>query len=431
MSHFAYRDGQLHAEGVPVAALARAVGTPFYCYSSAALVEAYGAFRAAFAGMNVRVCYSLKANSNRAVIATLLAEGAGADVVSEGEMRQALAAGVAPGEIVFAGVGKMAREMRAGLEAGIRQFNVESIPELRLLNEVALSMGRRAPVALRINPDVDARTHAKISTGKAENKFGIDLGHAAEAYAEAARLPGIAVEGLAIHIGSQLEELTPYRQAFARMAELVQNLRASGHPVRSLDLGGGLGIAYQGKAPPPLADYAALVRETVGGLGLDLILEPGRRLVGEAGILVSEVLYVKEGVSRNFVIVDAAMNDLIRPALYDAYHAILPVTEPPSDAPVRRVDVVGPICETGDRFAEQRPLPPPAAGDLLAFCAAGAYGAVMASAYNTRPPAAEVMVRGSGHEIVRPRLGYDAILAMDRLPAWLAPPAARKSRGVG
>jgi len=406
MSHFAYRDGQLHAEGVPVAALARAVGTPFYCYSSAALVEAYGAFRAAFAGMNVRVCYSLKANSNRAVIATLLAEGAGADVVSEGEMR-------------------------AGLEPGIRQFNVESIPELRLLNEVALSMGRRAPVALRINPDVDARTHAKISTGKAENKFGIDLGHAAEAYAEAAKLPGIAVEGLAIHIGSQLEELTPYRQAFARMAELVQNLRAAGHPVRSLDLGGGLGIAYQGKAPPPLADYAALVRETVGGLGLDLILEPGRRLVGEAGILVSEVLYVKEGVSRNFVIVDAAMNDLIRPALYDAYHAILPVAEPPSDAPVRRVDVVGPICETGDRFAEQRPLPPLAAGDLLAFCAAGAYGAVMASAYNTRPPAAEVMVRGSGHEIVRPRLGYDAILATDRLPAWLAPPAARKSRGVG
>jgi len=431
MSHFVYRDGQLHAEGVPVAALARTVGTPFYCYSSAALVDAYGAFRSAFAGMNVRVCYSLKANSNRAVIATLLAEGAGADVVSEGELRQALAAGVAPGEIVFAGVGKMAREMRAGLEAGIRQFNVESIPELRLLNEVALSMGRRAPVALRINPDVDARTHAKISTGKAENKFGIDLGHAAEAYALAAKLPGIAVEGLAIHIGSQLKELAPYRQAFARMAELVESLRAAGHPVRSLDLGGGLGIAYQGEAPPPLADYAALVRETVGGLGLDLILEPGRRLVGDAGILVSEVLYVKEGVSRNFVIVDAAMNDLIRPALYDAYHAILPVAEPASDAPLRRVDVVGPICETGDRFAEQRPLPPLAAGDLLAFGAAGAYGAVMASAYNTRPPAAEVMVKGSGHEIVRPRLGYDAILATDRLPAWLTPPAARKSRGVG
>ena len=430
MSHFAYRGGKLHAEGAPIEAIARAVGTPFYCYSTAALTAAYDAFATAFAGLPVEICYSLKANSNRAVIATLLARGAGADVVSEGELRQALAAGVAPERIVFAGVGKMAREMKAGLEAGIRQFNVESLPELRQLNEVALAMGRRAPIALRINPDVDARTHAKISTGKAENKFGIDLGHAAEAYAEAARLPGIAVVGLAVHIGSQLKELEPYREAYGRMAELVAELRRAGHAPKSLDLGGGLGIGYANERPPDLADYAALVRETVGGLGLQLILEPGRRLVGDAGILVTEVLYVKQGVSRDFVIVDAAMNDLIRPALYDAYHAILPVNEPASDAPVRRFDVVGPICETGDRFAEQRPLPPVAAGDLLAFCAAGAYGAVMSSLYNTRPPAPEVLVNGDAHEIVRPRLGYDAILAMDRLPAWLDRPTAKRSRGA-
>jgi diaminopimelate decarboxylase len=430
MSHFAYRGGRLHAEEVPVEAIARAVGTPFYCYSTAALTSSYGAFRTAFAGLPIDICYSLKANSNRAVVATLLAEGAGADVVSEGELRQALSAGAAPERIVFAGVGKTAREMRAGLEAGIRQFNVESLPELRRLDEVAQAIGRRAPVALRINPDVDARTHAKISTGMAETKFGVDLGHAVEVYAEAARLPGISVLGLAVHIGSQLSELGPYREAYGRMAELVGELRRAGHQPKSLDLGGGLGIGYGVERPPALADYASLIGETVGGLGLELILEPGRRLVGDAGILVAEVLYVKQGVSRDFIVVDAAMNDLIRPALYDAYHPILPVNEPASDAPVRRFDVVGPICETGDRFAEQRPLPPVVAGDLLAFCAAGAYGAVMSSQYNSRPPAAEVLVRGENHEIVKPRLTYDAILAMDRMPSWLGRPTAKRSRGA-
>jgi diaminopimelate decarboxylase len=292
MSHFAYRGGRLHAEEVPVEAIARAVGTPFYCYSTAALTSSYGAFRTAFAGLPIDICYSLKANSNRAVVATLLAEGAGADVVSEGELRQALSAGAAPERIVFAGVGKTAREMRAGLEAGIRQFNVESLPELRRLDEVAQAIGRRAPVALRINPDVDARTHAKISTGMAETKFGVDLGHAVEVYAEAARLPGISVLGLAVHIGSQLSELGPYREAYGRMAELVGELRRAGHQPKSLDLGGGLGIGYGVERPPALADYASLIGETVGGLGLELILEPGRRLVGDAGILVAEVLYV-------------------------------------------------------------------------------------------------------------------------------------------
>src|SRR5215470_2680959 len=356
MSFFHYSSGQLQAEQVPLARVAAEVGTPFYCYSDAALRAAYEEFAAAVAGQPATICYSLKANNNLAIVRTLASLGAGADVVSEGELRCALAAGVPEDKIVFAGVGKTAAEMAAGLDADIRQFNVESLPELQLLNQVAIERGRKARVALRINPDVDARTHASISTGKAENKFGIELGQARAAYAEAARLPGIEVNGLAVHIGSQLTEIEPYRIAFAKMAALASELRQAGLAIREIDVGGGLGIAYADEAAPSIRDYAAAVQATVGALGLPLIYEPGRRIVGQAGILVTRVIYVKDGVSRNFLIVDAAMNDLIRPALYDAYHAIMPVAEPASDAPTRRFDVVGPICESTDRLAEQRAI---------------------------------------------------------------------------
>ncbi len=419
MSFLRYQRGQLQVEELPLTQLAEAVGTPFYCYSDAALSAAYDEFAAPFAGRPVTICYSLKANNNLAVVRTLAGLGAGADVVSEGELRCALAAGVPPDRIVFAGVGKTAGEMAAGLDAGIRQFNVESLPELRLLNGVALDRGRRARVALRINPDVDARTHANISTGKAENKFGIELGRARAAYEEAAQLPGIEATGLAVHIGSQLTDIEPYRAAFAKVAALAVELRRAGFPIREIDLGGGLGIAYADEAAPAMADYAAAVDASVGALGLPLILEPGRRLVGNAGILVTRVIYVKEGVSRDFLIVDAAMNDLIRPALYHAYHAILPAAEPASDAPTRRFDIVGPVCETTDRLAEQRAMPPMAAGDLLAICSVGAYGAVMASTYNLRRPAPEVLVRGRDYAIVRQRPEYQDILDRDRLPDWL------------
>jgi diaminopimelate decarboxylase len=420
MTFFHYQGGQLHAEQVPLARLAAEVGTPFYCYSDAALRASYEEFATAVAGQPATICYSLKANNNLAIVRTLASLGAGADVVSEGELRCALAAGVPEDKIVFAGVGKTATEMAAGLDADIRQFNVESLPELHLLNQVALGRGRRARVALRVNPDVDARTHAGISTGKAENKFGIELGQAQAAYVEAARLPGIEVSGLAVHIGSQLTETEPYRIAFAKMAALVSELRQAGLAIREIDVGGGLGIAYGDEAAPSIGDYAAAVKQTVGALGLPLIFEPGRRIVGHAGILVTRVIYVKDGVSRNFLIVDAAMNDLMRPALYDAYHAIMPVAEPASDAPTRKVDIVGPICESTDRLAEQRAMPPIAADDLLAICSTGAYGAVMASTYNLRRPAPEVMVRGHEYAIVRQRPQYQAIMERDQLPGWLA-----------
>jgi diaminopimelate decarboxylase len=420
MSFFHYQGGQLHAEQVPLARIAAEVGTPFYCYSDGALRTAYEEFAAAIAGLPAIICYSLKANNNLAIVRTLASLGAGADVVSEGELRCALAAGVPEDRIVFAGVGKTAPEMAAGLDADIRQFNVESLPELHLLNQVALERGRKARVALRINPDVDARTHASISTGKAENKFGIELGQAQAAYAEAARLPGIEVSGLAVHIGSQLTEIEPYRLAFAKMAALANELRQAGLSIREIDVGGGLGIAYADEIAPSIREYAAAVKETVGALGLPLIFEPGRRIVGTIGVLVTRVIYVKDGVSRNFLIVDAAMNDLIRPALYDAYHAIMPVAEPGSDAPTRKVDIVGPICESTDRLAEQRAMPPVAADDLLAICSTGAYGAVMASTYNLRRPAPEVMVRGQEYAIVRQRPEYQAIMERDRLPGWLA-----------
>jgi len=419
MQPFHHQNGELHAEGVSLRRIAEEVGTPCYVYSTAAITDRYRRYEQALSGVNARIYYSVKANSNQAVIATLAKLGAGADVVSVGEMYRALKAGVAAKDIVFAGVGKTRDEMKAALEAGIHQFNVESRGELLALNEIAVALGKKAPVALRINPDVDALTHAKISTGKAENKFGIDLVHAAEIYAEAARLPGIEILGLACHIGSQLMDLAPYRAAFGKLADLTQRLRRAGLKVERIDLGGGVGIAYRGEPAIAIADYAQAVVESVGNLGVRLEIEPGRSIVGDAGILLARVINIKEGVSRKFVIVDAAMNDLIRPALYDAYHEIVPVLRPESESPAERVDVVGPICETGDLFAEQRPMPPLQPGDLVAFCTAGAYGAVMASSYNTRPQVPEVMVNGAQFQVVRPRLTYDAMIGQDIVPSWL------------
>ncbi|MBI2253258.1 MAG: diaminopimelate decarboxylase [Proteobacteria bacterium] len=419
MSHFHYENGEFHAEGVPVSRIAAEVGTPFYCYSTAKLTDNFKNFEAALGGLNAKLYFSCKANSNQAVIKTLANLGAGADVVSVGEMYRALKAGIPAGEVVFAGVGKTRTEMAEALKAGIYQFNVESPGELRALNEVALSLGKRAPVALRINPDVDAKTHAKISTGKSENKFGIDIDHAPAIYAEAAALPGIDVKGLACHIGSQLTDIAPYRHAFQKMSDLVKALRGKGHAVERVDLGGGIGITYRDEQTISFSDYTNAVAENFGNMGLKLEAEPGRAIVGNAGILVARVINVKEGVSRNFVIVDAAMNDLIRPTLYDAYHQIQPVRQPADDAPVTKVDVVGPICETGDQFAEQRPLSPLVTDDLVVFREAGAYGAVMSSTYNTRPLLPEVLVKGDKFEVVRPRQTYDAIIGQDRLPGWL------------
>ena len=422
MTAFHYQDGELHAEQVPLSRIAEAVGTPVYVYSSAALTGAYRRFAAALAAehLDALICYALKANSNQAVIQTFAAEGAGADVVSEGELRRALAAGVPARKIVFAGVGKTPAEMAFALETGILQFNVESLPELEQLSAVASGLGLVAPVALRINPDVDARTHEKISTGKAENKFGIAY-DAAPAVAAAARaLPGIRLEGLAVHIGSQLTDLAPYRAAFERLAQLYRDLRAAGHPLQRLDLGGGLGIAYRAEQPPPVEAYARIAAEATRGLGAKLVVEPGRHLVGNAGLLLTRALYVKRATTRAFVIVDGAMNDLIRPTLYEAWHEIEPVAAPPAGAPGELYDIVGPICESGDFFAKQRSLPPLAAGDLLALRSAGAYGAVMASTYNSRPLVPEVLVKDGTFFVVRPRQSYATLIALDRVPPWLA-----------
>jgi len=419
MGPFHHRDGDLYAEDVPLRRIAEAVGTPCYIYSAAAITERYRRYESALSGFNARVFYSVKANSNQAVIALLGKLGAGADVVSVGEMYRALKAGIAAKDIVFAGVGKTRDEMAAALDAGIHQFNVESHGELYALNDLAVAKGKRAPVALRINPDVDALTHAKISTGKAENKFGIDLVHAPEVYAEAAKLPGIDITGLACHIGSQLLDLAPYRAAFGKLAELTRQLRAAGLTVKRIDLGGGVGVAYKGEQTISIDGYVEAVASTVGNLGCLLEIEPGRSIVAESGLLLARVINVKSGVSRKFVIVDAAMNDLIRPALYDAYHEIVPVTAPSSDAPVERVDIVGPVCETGDLFAAQRPMPPLQAEDLVAFSTAGAYGAVMASTYNTRPLVPEVMVKGSEFAVIRPRLSCDALIGQDIVPNWV------------
>jgi len=417
---FVYKGGVLHGEEVSLARIAEAVGTPFYCYSSGAVSSAYEAFAGAFGDHPALVCYALKANGNLALVRTLARLGAGADVVSEGELRVALAAGVPAERIVFAGVGKTEEEMAAGLGAGILQFNVESLPELEALNRVAAARGTRAPTALRINPDVDARTHEKITTGRSENKFGIDLARVREVAGIAAEMPGISLQGLAVHIGSQLTGLAPFRAAFERMAALYGELREAGHALHQLDFGGGLGIAYRDETPPAIADYAAMVKEVAGALDARLVFEPGRHLVGNAGVLVTRVIYVKEGAQRRFLILDSAMNDLIRPTLYEAWHDIVPVSET-LGAETQTFDVVGPVCETGDTFARQRPLPPMAAGDLLAICCTGAYSACMASEYNMRRLAPEVLVRGKDFRVVRPRADYAEMLARERLPGWLEP----------
>ena len=404
-----------------MADIAAAVGTPVYVYSTATLMRHYRLFEAALAGLPHLICYAMKANSNLAVVRTLAALGAGADVVSAGEYRKARAAGV-PGErIVFSGVGKTREEMRLALTGGVRQFNVESEPELRALSEVAASLGLTAPVALRINPDVDARSHDKISTGRKEDKFGIPLARARDVYAQAARLPGIEVVGIDMHIGSQLTDLAPFEAAFARLAGLTVALRADGHAIRRLDIGGGLGIPYtRDNSPPPLpADYGALVARLLGPLGCEIEVEPGRLIVGNAGILLARVIWVKEGDGRRFVILDAAMNDLVRPAMYGAHHDIVPVRAAPAGAPLEPCDVVGPVCESGDTFARGRLLPPLAEGDLVAFRSAGAYGAVMASEYNSRPLVPEVLVRGDHFAVIRPRPSFDDLIARDRLPPWL------------
>ncbi len=419
---FAYRDGELHVEAVPVARIAEAVGTPFYLYSAASLSARYRSFAEAFAPARPLICYAVKANSNQAVLRIFARLGAGADVVSEGELRRALAAGVPPQRIVFSGVGKTRAELDAALLAGIHQINVESIPELRRLSEVAAARGATARIAIRVNPDVDALTHAKIATGKKENKFGIDLEDAGEAYRIAAELPGIEPVGLAMHIGSQLVDLAPFREAFARLAELVLELRNSGFAVQRLDLGGGLGIKYHNERPPETSAYAALVREAFGALELDLAVEPGRVLVGPAGLLVARVIYVKEGVSRRFVIVDAAMNDLIRPALYEAWHDIVPVRLPAPGAVLSPADVVGPICETADSFASGRDLPPLAEDDLVALSNAGAYGAVMSSTYNSRLLVPEVLASGARFAVIRARPSHEAMLGLDTVPDFLADP---------
>lgn len=416
---FVFRDGELHVEDVPLSRIAAAVGTPVYCYSSAALTRRFTAFATAFAGQDTLICYAVKANGNLAVIRTLAALGAGADVVSEGELRRALAAGVAAEKIIFSGVGKHREEIAFALDSGIWQINIESPAELDILG--ALTVGRPRPIeiAVRVNPDVDAETHAKITTGRAENKFGIDIEHAGDIFARAAALPGVAPVAVAVHIGSQLVTLAPFRQAFTRIAALVRGLRAEGHNIRRIDIGGGLGITYRDETPPDIADYAALVAETLGALGCTIVLEPGRALVGNAGVLLSRVLYLKDGARRRFVIVDAAMNDLGRPSIYGAQHEILPVAEPAADTALAPADVVGPVCETGDSFAEGRPLPPLAADDLIVICSAGAYGAVMASSYNSRLLVPEVLVRGDGYAVVRPRQSHDDMLAAERLPEWL------------
>ena len=421
MNHFDYRDGVLHAEDVPLPLIAEAVGTPFYCYSTATLVRHYRVFRDAFAGLDTLICYAMKANSNQAVLRTLVKEGAGLDVVSEGELRRALAAGCAPAKIVFSGVAKTAREIALALDVGIGCFNVESEPELVRISEIATAMGQVAVISLRINPDVDAKTHAKITTGKAENKFGIPFQDARAVYARAAGLPGLRIAGVDMHIGSQITEMEPFDTAYGLLAELVTTLREDGHAIDHVDCGGGLGIPYRLDDPPPPdpAAFAAIVKRRLGNLGARIFFEPGRAIVGNAGILVSEVVYRKEGTSKTFLIVDAGMNDLIRPTLYEAHHDIRPVRLPAEDTPWIKADVVGGVCETGDYLALGRGMPQLEAGELIAVMTAGAYGAVQGSTYNTRPLAAEVLVDGDRFAVVRPRQSYDDLIGMDRIAPWL------------
>ncbi|MGB0697244.1 MAG: diaminopimelate decarboxylase [Rhodospirillaceae bacterium] len=423
MDHFTYRDGILHAEDIALTALAEQVGTPFFVYSAATLTRHYTVFAGAFekVGLDATVCFATKTNGNRAVIGLLGKLGAGADVVSGGEMRQAMEAGIPASKIVFSGVGKTKDEMEAALKAGIFQINVESEPELELLSATAASLGLVAPIALRVNPDVAVDTHAKITTGKKENKFGIDWDRAPEMFAKAAALPGIAVKSVAVHIGSQILDLAPFEAAFTKLADLVRLLRTQGVVLERIDLGGGLGIPYRrgvdSDSPPP-DDYAAMVKRALGDLDLKVVLEPGRLIAGNAGMLISKTLYVKKGESRTFLILDAAMNDLIRPAMYEAYHDLVPITQPDPAAGTQPYDVVGPVCETGDTFAKDRPLPPMAAADLIAFATAGAYGAVMSSTYNGRPLAPEVLVSGDRFHVIRRRPSFEEMMSLESVPDW-------------
>ena len=421
MHHFTYRSGVLHAEDVNLNTLAAEVGTPFYCYSTATLERHYRVFAGAFADVDALVCYAMKANSNQAVLKTFAKLGAGMDVVSEGELRRARAAGVPASKITFSGVGKTAREISYALDENIHCFNVESEPELERLSALASARGATASIAIRVNPDVDAKTHAKISTGKSENKFGVPISRAREVYARAAALPGIRVSGVDMHIGSQITDLAPFDDAFTLLAEFVTLLRSDGHVIDHLDLGGGLGVPYRDdNEPPPHPDaYAAIIKNRTRHLDAKLVLEPGRLLVANAGILVTEVIYVKEGEGKTFVIVDAAMNDLIRPTLYEAYHAVWPVREPGPATPRIIADIVGPVCESGDYLALNRDLPVLRTGDLVAIMSAGAYGAVQAGTYNTRPLVPEVLVRNHTHAIIRPRPTYEEMIALDHVPAWL------------
>jgi len=421
VDHFLYRDGQLHAEDVMVSDIADAVGTPFYCYSAATLTRHFQLFQEALSPLPHLICFAVKSNSNVAVLKLLGDLGAGMDVVSIGEYLRARAAGVPGDRIVFSGVGKTRGEMRLALEQGIRQFNVESEPELLALSEVASSMGATAPITLRVNPDVDAKTHEKISTGRKGDKFGIPISRARAIYAQAATLPGIKVVGVDMHIGSQLIDLAPFEAAYHKMRALVLDLRADGHTIERLDLGGGLGIPYtrSNEAPPLPTDYGDMVKRVLGDLGCEVEIEPGRLISGNAGILVTRTIYRKQGEDRDFLIVDAAMNDLIRPAMYGSHHDIVPLVEAQAGVALAPVDVVGPICESGDTFAKARALPPLDAGDMVAFRSAGAYGAVMSSEYNSRPLVPEVLVQGDHFAVIRPRPSFDEMIARDRLPDWI------------
>ena len=422
MDHFSYKDDFLHAEDVSIKEIAKHLGTPFYVYSTATLRRHFDLFESALNGLDHLICYAVKASSNQAILRTLAKFGAGMDVVSGGEYKRARDAGVEGNRIVFSGVGKTISEMKMALSEGVRQFNVESEEELFVLSRLANSMDRLAPITLRVNPDVDAKTHEKIATGKAENKFGIPISRAREVYALAASLPGIKVVGIDLHIGSQLTQLLPFEEAYKKIADLTNILRSDGHEIMRLDLGGGLGIPYGSKdgTPPTPKEYGQMIKRVLGHLNCEIEIEPGRLLVGNAGLLVSQVIYVKKGHDREFLILDAAMNDLLRPALYEAYHDIVPIVKSRLEHKDAVYDIVGPVCETGDTFAKSREMKKCKPGDLLAFRSAGAYGAAMASEYNTRPLVPEVLTNNGDYVVIRDRPSLEEIIARDKIPDWLA-----------
>ena len=421
MDHFSYKSGILHAEDASIKEIAKKVGTPFYVYSTATLRRHFDLFESALSGIDHLICYAVKAASNQAILRTLANFGAGMDVVSGGEYKRAREAGVEGSQIVFSGVGKTGAEMKLALTEGVRQFNVESEEELQVLSAIAHNMDTVAPITIRVNPDVDAKTHEKIATGKAENKFGIPISRAREVYAKAASLPGIQVVGIDVHIGSQLTQLLPFEEAYKKLADLTEMLRSDGHEIKRLDLGGGLGIPYGSKdgSPPTPKEYGQMIKRVLGHLNCEIEIEPGRLLVGNAGLLVSEVIYVKKGHDREFLILDAAMNDLLRPALYEAYHDIVPVMQPSVNQKNKVYDIVGPVCETGDTFAKSRTMHICKPGELVAFRSAGAYGAAMASEYNTRPLVPEVLVNNSDYSEIRERPTLDEIIGRDKIPNWL------------